>query len=353
MRPAARITLTALALTILPLSAAHAWDIKPEKWRTEHVNNRFNRQNNVQNGRFVVTGGTLTARSQKPGGGYYYSPVCKTADGRIGAATPTTFSRSRWRWNCLGTAGGEVIENGSDFTWEYMAQLPNRGSISIYSLTFEVDGNERVICKGKVGSEELPGSFALPSPGGIPGACNVLVMGQTVAAKTFWVAKRKASGTGQPVLSSGAGWIDRPNYNNGPQADPLYRTTTRDGSEVICRAEDGGKWWPGVLVQKSFGHNKPGFACAAFMGTGTTPREFFDYQIHVSSRRTSKFDWERYGSQTNFSNGVVLDEGNGGSTRRYVCQVGTSTVGYVDGTKRCRHRLNPSGNDSKFRLHIR
>lgn len=351
MRPSARIALATAALTLAPLSIAHAWELTRPQWRNQHSDNPFNRQSDVQNGRFTRTGGTLSGRTQKPGGGFYYNPVCKTPDGKVGAATPTTRPGSTWKWNCLG-GDGELIKNGGDFTWEYYAQTKNRGSISIYSLTYEHNGQQRVVCKGRIGNEELPGWYVMPSAGGVPGACQVMVMGQTVPAKTFWTARRKASGTGQPVLSNGAGWIDRVNYNKGPQSEPLYRTTTKDGSKVICRVEKDGKWFPGVLVEKSFGSRKPGFACAAFMGTVQMPREFFDYQIHVSSKRASKFDWERYGNQTSFSKGVVLDEGNGGSTRRYVCQISANTVGYVDGTKKCRHRLNPAG-ANKFRLHIK
>ncbi len=352
MKPLARIALAALGLALLPLSAANAYELPQAKWRTEHVNNRFNSQSHVQNGRFVVTSGLLSARSQKPGGGYYYNPVCKTPDGKIGTISPTTFQGYRWRWKCLGVDGGEVIENGSDFTWEYMGQVQNRGSISIYSLTFEVNGQERVICKGKVGGEELPGYFVMPTAGGVPGACQVLVMGQTVPATTFYVARRKPSGSGQPTLSNGAGWVPRPLYENGPQAEMLYRTTTKDGTKVLCRHKRNGKWWPGVLVPKEF-QNKPGFACAAFIGT-YNPYESYDYEVYVSSKRTSKFDWERYGHQTNFNNAVVLDPGTSASDRRYTCQVGANTVGYVVGSaKKCRIPQNPTTGASKFRTHMK
>lgn len=348
MKPVALIAVAAVGLASLPLALAHAYELEPAKWRTRYADNPFRSRSHVSNGRFVVDGGTLAARGQKPNGGYYYSPVCKTSDGRIGAATPTTFG-STWGWECLG-GSGELIKNGSDFTWEYKGQVQNRGSISIYSLTYEVNGQQRVICKGRIGTEEMPGYFVLPSAGGVPSACQVTVMGQLVPATTYYVAKHRVTGSNQPTVSNGAGWIERPNYNKGAQAEPLYRTTTRDGSKVLCRAQQNGKWWPGVLVSRSFGSNKPGFACSAF--TGTSTRSFFDYEVYVSSKSASKFGWEKYGTQTNYSGAVVVDEGTNASNRRHACQIG-NTVGYVEpGTKKCKYQRIGAG-ATKFRTHMK
>lgn len=346
---ASRIALATLTLTLVPVSVASAYELEAPRWRNQ-INVNF-KQADVANGRFVRDGGTLAARSQKPNGGYFYNPVCVTADGRVGAATPDEWNGIRYTFKCLG-GDGETITNGSDFTWEYKAQVANRGSISIYSLTYEHNGQTRVICKGKVGGEELPGWLPLPAAGGVPGKCNVLVMGQTVAATDFHVARHVPRGTGQPSLTNGAGWISRPEYEKGPQSEALFRTTTRDGSEVLCRHKRNGKWWPGVLVAKSYGSKKPGFACSAFIGT-SNPYVSVDYEVYVSSKRTSKFGWEKSGSTTDFSKAVVLDPGTSASTRRYACQSGSS-IGYAEGgSKRCRIPINPSSGTAKFRTHMK
>lgn len=349
MKPVARIAIAAVGLASVPLALAHAYELDAATWRTPYVANQFRSQSHVSNGRFVVDGGTLAARSQKPNGGYYYAPVCKTSDGRVGAATPTTFNGS-WKWACLG-GEGEVVGNGRDFEWEYKNMVQARGSVSIYSLTYEANNQTRVICKGRIGGDEMPGYLVLPSAGGVPNACQVTVMGQTVPVADYYVAKHRVTGPNQPSVTNGAGWIDRPNYDAGPQAEPLYRTTTRDGSKVLCRSQKSGRWWPGVLVPYSYGSNRPGFACRAF--TGVTTQNLINFQVYVSSKRESRFGWERLGSQTNFNDAVVVDEGTNASNRRYACQVAGGTVGYVEpGSNKCKY-LRSSAGATRFRTHMK
>ena len=116
----------AFAATLaLPLTAIAADPIPKAKWRGAKMNSRPTRSDRSGSD-WIKDGGTLATRSQKPGGGYYYHPVCKY-QGEIGMAFPTSFEMNTQRFSCLGKGGAQLVPNGEDFTWEPQQHVAQRG----------------------------------------------------------------------------------------------------------------------------------------------------------------------------------------------------------------------------------
>jgi len=317
---------------ILPLAAA-AQPISKPKWTTAKQNGPLHRQDKSGTN-WIRHRDTLHVRSQKPRGGYFYHPVC-LRQGEVSLALPGAYGAGIQRWKCMGTTGGQVVSNGDEFTWELGQHMAQRGRISIYSLTYVWNGETRVVCKAKVGGNEIPGYFALPPADTVPTECNVMLMGQWVGLPIHSVAKAKTSGL--PSLpSSGNGWWtppkDWPASIKG--ADPIYQVFDNK-QRALCRAKQGPAFHVGHVVAKNNASKRRTTACK-FRGPGSTSYGIaHDYDIYIGAGG-STWGPRKSGSSTSFGNAVLANPSSSASARVYACQDSAGNAGWAKSTnKRC------------------
>lgn len=341
------LSIAALVGSLALPSLAKANPIPKAEWKTASQSGPL-RRGDKSGSNWIRHGGTLHARQQKPNGGYYYLPVCQR-NGEIGFATPSNYYNGVQRFNCLGASGGKVVANGSDYTWEIKQHVASRGNISIYSLTYKWGSTTRVVCKARVGSNEVPGYFNLPPAGQMPSGCTVQLMGQMVELPNYYVAKAKTSGL--PNLpSSGNGWWvppkDWPANIKGP--DPLYQIEDNK-DHTLCRAKSGSVFYTGYVVDNSNHIKRRSTACKFRMPGASTYVLSHDYAVFIGSGGS---DWGtlRGGASTNFSNAVLANSSSSATNRIYACQDSAGRAGWVRAsTKRCYAVGGSSSGVTSFR----
>jgi hypothetical protein len=283
------VSATAFFVGLAVPALASAGTLERVQWKKNPIVS----PSHVANGQLKDSAPFVGVRTPKPSGGYTLNPVCR-AGTKIYVGT-VKYEHSKFRVLCPN--GGEVAVNRNDYTTEPKQVIQQRGRLSLATLTFKYgNGQQRVICYGKVGDQRVPGWMDVPEPDTVPDACNVQVFGQTFAATDYGVFKDRRPGT----LPSGNGWwrMDDRNYNTSNLPILTYKMPAVAGYGRLCRGKQGTAWWPGKLERvgdnyvckiRTVGGVKSATTFDIFLAPANAPRP----AMTAGGRSGSKQDWNR------------------------------------------------------------
>lgn len=313
-----------LALAVLTLpSVAAAGTLPRVQWRERPIVS----PSKVANGQLKDTAPFLGIRTPKNTGGYTLNPVCKVGAkifvGRV------EYDHPKYRVVC--PEGGEVAVNHTAYTTEPKQIIEQRGRLSLASLTYKYgNGQQRIICYGKVANQKVPGWMDVPEPGTVPEACNVQVFGTTVPATDYGVFKHKNPG----ALPTRNGWWTMSNNDYRESNLPIfaYKLSVTAGRGVLCRGKQGTVYWPGKLELKN---NR--YKCKIYTTGGPQVSTQFDvFLAPAKTKRPFMSTGSRQGHRQDWDRGLNM---NNASMPTFLCRQGsTRLVGVAVGTasqKKC------------------
>lgn len=343
------LPLLALAFALTAASSAEAadsWRIKKQVWSDISVGS-----SSVYNGMFKRTidyvGGRIATNS-----GARLSPVCRTADGRIGGATPHK-SGDKWGMKCLGKTyaqGARALKFKSRYTAESDTFTKARGRLPQATVKVQSGGQLKALCLAKVGGQNIPGVMDIPSvhsTAAMP-PCKIWFMGQLTGVPQWSIVKHAIT-----IPASPNTWWS-PGHGNSMPEMPTY--FTRSGSAPLCRSHKlFDTKWPGVM-RRSNGPQGWSVYCdftylnaSGSLAAGKT--KSFEVYLASNPSRPAFPRWgqAKSGTDANYSRGLEISTHNG--EWLYLCLQTHGKRGIsMPSNNKCRAANGSTAREGHFKL---